>query len=70
MLKAIEPTTPFRTGNRSRSIASLLEANIAVSGAVVVGRDLEFGPGGGEEGTALDAAFEGFGQGDEDGVVC
>ena len=69
MLKAIEPATAIRTRHRRRPIASLLQTDIAVRRAIVVGRDLEFRPGGGEEGPALDTAFEGFGEGNEEGVV-
>lgn len=68
ILKAIEAATAVRTRHRRRAIASLLQTDIAVRRAIVVGRDLEFRPGGGEEGPALDAALEGFGEGDEEGV--
>ena len=38
-----------------------------MGGVVVGGRELEFNPGGWEGGAALDAAFEGVGEGDEGG---
>ena len=40
-----------------------------MGGVVAGGGDLEFGPRGGELGAALDAAFEGCGEADEEGAV-
>lgn len=40
-----------------------------MGGVVVGGGELELDPGGGEEGGALEAAFEGGGEGDEGGGV-
>lgn len=68
--EAVAPATPVRGANGRGPIAALLETNVPVRGAVVVGGDLELGPGGGELGAALDAALEGFGEGDEGGGVC
>ncbi len=56
-----------RRGNGRGAVAALFERDVAVGRVVVGGRELEFDPGGWEGGAALDAAFEGAGEGDEGG---
>lgn len=69
VLEAVEPAAPVGARDRGRAVAALLQGDVPVCAAVVVGADLEFDPGGGELGAALDAAFKGGGEGDEEGVV-
>ena len=69
LVEAVAAAAAVRRGDDGGAVAALLEGDVAVRGAIVGGGELEFDPGGGEEGGALDAAFERGGEGDEGGGV-
>ncbi len=66
-MEPIASMAAVRRGNGRGAVAALFERDVAVGRVVVGGRELEFDPGGWEGGAALDAAFEGAGEGDEGG---
>lgn len=68
-MEAIAAIAAVRGSDGGGAVAALLEGDVAVGGVVVGGRELEFDPCGWEGGAALDAAFEGGGEGDEGCVV-
>ena len=69
LMEAIAPIGAVGGGDCRGAVAALFEGDVAVGGAVVGGGELELDPGGREGGVALDAAFEGGGEGDEGGGV-
>lgn len=64
-VEAVAPVAAVRRGDGRGAVAALFEADVAVRGVVVRGRELEFDPGCGEGSAPLDATFEGGGEGDE-----
>ncbi len=64
-MEAVAAVAAVGGGDGCSTVAALFEGDVAVGGVVVGGGELEFHPGGREGGTALDAAFEGGGEGDE-----
>ena len=69
MRETVAALAAVRGANRCRTIAALLETDIAVRRAVVACADLELDPCGWEVRAALDATFEAFGEADEGGLV-
>lgn len=63
--EALGATTAIGGRDGGGTIVALLDADVAVRGPVIGRLQLEFGPGGGDEPAALDAAFEAEGEADE-----
>ena len=68
-MEAVAAVAAVGGGDGRGAVAALFEGDVAVGGAVVGGGELELDPGGREGRVALDAAFEGGGEGDEGGGV-
>lgn len=64
LMEAVAPVAAVGGGDGRGAVAPLFEGDVAVGGG-----ELELDPGGREGGVALDAAFEGGGEGDEGGGV-
>ena len=69
LVEAVAAVAAVGGGDGRGAVAALFEGDVAVGGAVVGGGELELDPGGREGRVALDAAFEGGGEGDEGGGV-
>ena len=69
MREAVAPLAAVRGADRCRTVAPLLETDIAVRGAVVACIDLKLNPSGRQVCAVLDSAFEAFREADEGGLV-
>ena len=65
MAEAIGPTASIRRADRRRPIAALLQADVAMSGAIIARTDLELHPRGWKLSATLHAALKAFREADE-----